>query len=1011
MVHFDNAGVQVKANSTLPLVGDVSFLGSVNKDGTYSFNAKAPKVNVLGFTLTDVDVTLSNTGVQVKANSTLPLVGEVSFAGVWGKDGTYTLNAKAPKVNVLGFKLINVDVTLSSSGVQVKANSTLPLVGDVSFAGSVNKDGSYSLNAKAPKVDVLGFILTDVDATLSSSGVQVKANSKLPLVGDVSFAGSWGKDGSYSLNAKAPKVNVLGFTLTDVDATLSSNGVQLKANSKLPLVGEVSFAGSWGKDGNYSLNAKAPKVSILSFTLTDVDVTLSNASMQVKANSKLALVGEVSFVGVWGKDGNYSLNAKAPKVDVLGFILTDVDATLSSSGVQVKANSKLPLVGEVSFAGVWGKDGSYSLNAKAPKVDVFGFILTDVDATLSNTGVQVKANSKLPLVGEVSFTGSWGKDGSYSLEAKAPKVNVLGFTLTDVDATLSSSGMQVKANSKLPLVGDVSFTGSWAKDGNYELKASVGKFNVAGFTVENGLVTLSRNELSVSARANLVNIGSVTFVGSISANGHFSFRATASLAVAGFPLPGAHISIGNNRLDINVCAPIPGLGNTCFDGSYSPNGRFSFQATVAGPVLVGGVPLKDITVGLTNDSLSLGASVGINNLAYARFEGWVNTHGDFRLTATVSALKLAGFSLANGTLTLTNRDLTLHAQLDIPLVAKVNVDGYFVFSTGMFSLTGTGQVSLAGFPVTAGSFTLSNSGLSLTADVNVFVATVHVVGSIRSDGQFSLSGTARVNFAGFGGTASFTISNNSVLVSADVGVPNVATVHLVGSVRSNGQFSLTGSAHVGFAGFGADASFTLNNGGVSVSASVNVLWVGYVRMNGSVYSTGQFSFTFSGSFGVKGFGGSGSLTLNNSGVRAHLDVGFGILGVGAHLDGWIYSNGNFSLDAHAGLHLGPLNGSIDFHLNNGGFSTQVHAGIDLTTRILGIRIGFTVTVDVSFAINTNGSFNASGNVVATAYAGISLRVGVGFSLTNHEFRIRTHDIGFRLWFVSWHPFPDIVLHY
>src|SRR5262249_55810682 len=152
---------------------------------------------------------------------------------------------------------------------------------------------------------------------------------------------------------------------------------------------------------------------------------------------------------------------------------------------------------------------------------------------------------------------------------------------------------------------------------------------------------------------------------------------------------------------------------------------------------------------------------------------------------------------------------------------------------------------------------------------------------------------------------------------------------------TNNQFTLTGSYTVSFVGFSANATFTLTTSGVAIGAGVTVPYVGTVNMSGSIQTNGQFLLNFSGSFGINGFGGGGWLKLANTGVTAHLDVGFGVLGLNAHLDGYILSNGQFQLTAAASLKLGPISGSLNFTMNNGGFSAQVHASLDLKTTIHG----------------------------------------------------------------------------
>jgi hypothetical protein len=78
---------------------------------------------------------------------------------------------------------------------------------------------------------------------------------------------------------------------------------------------------------------------------------------------------------------------------------------------------------------------------------------------------------------------------------------------------------------------------------------------------------------------------------------------------------------------------------------------------------------------------------------------------------------------------------------------------------------------------------------------------------------------------------------------------------------------------------------------------------------------------------------------------------------------------------------------------------------------ISLTVGFRIAVDASFSVHTDGTYNASGNFTATAYLGLSLTVGIGFSLDNHTFTIRTGSIGFSIWGISFHPFSDVVIHY
>jgi hypothetical protein len=588
----------------------------------------------------------------------------------------------------------------------------------------------------------------------------------------------------------------------------------------------------------------------------------------------------------------------------------------------------------------------------------------------------------------LSFLGASGPvavDANLDLQgitvvAQAGTGTVSGFAGTGLAVQWSNQGISATANLHLQSSSwsaDVPVTGSVQPDGTYRIEG-MAQAQFAGFGSGNAHFVLTNSGLTVDGDVN-VPVGTQAIpvhfsaAGYIHADGQFRLQGTAQSTFAGFSMPSAAFVLDNSGLTV--------------------------QGTVT-------------------------AQLGTGS-AVIPFSGFVHVDGLYDMTGTAQG-QFAGFVMPSAYFVLNNGGLTVNGDINVPL-GPVTVPVHFVATgavqpSGQFSLDGHAQATFAGFVAANADFVLNNSGLTANGTVGVQIGSlsysIPFSGWVHPDGQYQLTAhVAQATFAGFGAAGvDLTLTNSGLSATASVQLGSVATASLTGTIAPNGQFTLTGGAHVGLAGFSADATFTLTAAGVSVAAGVAVPYVGTIHMGGSLLTGGQYQLTYSGSFGVSGFGGSGWLRLDSSGITAHLDAGAPVLGLQAHLDGYIHSNGQYQLTSSASLNLGPISGSIGFTLNNSGFRGQVHAGIDLRTTIHGpfgahLDVGFRVAVDVGFAINTSGSYQASGNFTATAYLGLSLSVGIGFSLDNHTFTIHTHDIGFSVWGIGFHPFGDTVVHY
>jgi hypothetical protein len=976
---LDNNGLAVKATTTVPVAGDVNLTGDLTADGHYSLTASVPTVNLLGFTLNNVSATLDDAhDLTLGATATLPVVGDVTFTGSATPDGQYSLSATAADFALFGFTFSSVTATLDNSGLTASADVTLPVTGHVRVSGSVTPSGQYSFQGTVTNVTVLGFMLTNLTATVNNSGVTVDAHATLPIISTVDLSGQVQSNGNYNLTVTVSNASFLGFTLNTVTATFTNAGMTFGIDATLPIVNTVHLTGQVQANGSFSVAATVPSITLFGVTLTNVTATLDNNHLTAAADASIPMVGTVHVSGTVQSNGNYNLTATSPNINILGFTLTNVWVSLANpGGLTVTAHAAgIPLIGNVDFIGRIN-GGNFSFMATLTNVPLLGFTLNPVTVTLTSTSMSVTAHiTNIPFAGTADFLGQIAPTG-FSLAGTATNVDLLGFIhFNTIALTLNQSSMSLSAATTLPVVGNVTFTGAIAASGNFTISATAPQFTLLGFlTFNNATVSLSfpNPTLRVSAGIDLLNIGHVTFIGTIMAGGHFSLTVSASLTVAGFSLGTATLSISDARPCIYLgpftTLPLPVIGPVTIWGTYCTGGMFSFDLDIdpSPPLVIGGLLFSHFHFGLNNTSLTFAGAVGINftnlTIASANFQGTIHTNGDFTFIATVDAFSIAGLSGVLGVLTFRSVagiiTLGLHADTLYPLpsVTRVTVDGFIDVSHRQFSVTGSADVSWDGFPVASTTFTLTNNGVSVSATINVIVATVYFIGSV-----------------------------------------------------DHSNFRLTGGGTAGFAGFRGSGSFTLTNSGLTFSGSIDCV-VATINGTISVSNTGVFAITLSTRMGFVGFGASGNLTLNNSGVSVSAILDLGVMGFRMSFVGAVHSDRTFSFTFNAGLNFGPVSGNLTLNLSNTGFSAHVHAAVDVSTTVIGIRVGFRGSLDVDFRINTDGSYGANFRFDMCAYVGISLCVSIDFSITNHQFCIRTSEIGFDIGGIHFHPFSDACLNY
>ena len=993
-----------------------------------------------GFSVGEVDLTLGAGSLMARAAATLPDGTAVRLTGPVNTDDTYDLAGNALVIDVGGVPLLLPHFDLTDQGMTVEGHTVLPVAAD--FTGSLTPDGTYALTAPLPDFTVSGYTLTNASAALSNDGFVLTATTNVPILGDVNVTGNLTVDGHYSLTASVPTVTVLGFTLNNVSVTLDdAQDLTFRATATLPVVGDVTFTGSGTPDGQYSLSATAGDFTVAGFTFSNVTATLDNSGLSVAADATVATdnwSALVHFTGSLTPAGQLQLHGAATGVNFDGFISADATFTFTNSGLSFAGDITVGLdqgTVQAHFAGAVNANHQFLLVASATTANFDGFISGNAVFTLNNSGMTAVGDITVALdqgTVQVHFAGTVNVNHLFLLVGTATTTNFDGFISGNAVFTLSNTGMNVAGDLTVGLdtvTVQVHFIGTVSLNRQFQLTGTVMVGSTPqfdGYLSANATFTLNNSGMTVAGTLDVTLTGvaaHVQYTGTVDTNRQFVLTGTlmagSTADFNGFFSADAAFSFRNSGATITNGHLTFVMGSVTVTGTFTAtvnvNGSYVVTGTAQTNPLLDGFLVASASFRVDNvNGLTFTGQVDLNRylpgFPLLTFSGWVHTDHHYQIIGHGPTFSILGFVTSSSQFTLSDSGDTFTLNLlNVLNVYTVTLTGTYQ-SNGQYSLTGTTAITLAGFTVASASFTLNNSGLSLSATVNVFVAQVAFHGSIQTNGNFSLTGTANVGLAGFPvASASFTISNTGVSFSATINV-FVATVSFSGSVDTHGNFTLHGSATVGFAGFGGSGSFTLSNSGLTVSATVNAI-VATINVSGSISNTGTYSFTVSTHMGFAGFGASGNLTLNNSGVSVSALLDLGFLGVRVSVSGAVHSNGTYSFNVHASLNWSVISASADFTLNQSGFSATLHAGFDLTAGVSfgawSLRVGFRGSVDVSFSIATNGTFTASGNVQACGYLGVGVCVGIGFHLNAHQFCFNTSGIGFSLWGVSFHPFGDL----
>ncbi len=403
-------------------------------------------------------------------------------------------------------------------------------------------------------------------------------------------------------------------------------------------------------------------------------------------------------------------------------------------------------------------------------------------------------------------------------------------------------------------------------------------------------------------------------------------------------------------------------------------------ASQPGTITLGGFTLSNASVILGPGGATVSGTTALPLVGSVQLTGTISDDGSqFSLSAPVSSATIGGFSLTNDTITLSNAGISLTGTATLPVVGSVTLNGSVSADGSQFSLSApVSSATIGGFSLTNDTITLSNTGIALTGTATLpIVGSVTLNGSVSADGsQFSLTApVSNLTIADISlSNATVTLANSGLSLSAQADLAVVGDVTFIGAISPGGSWSLSGSpANGSLSLLGGlvqfnDETVTLTANGVTLTADATVAHLGAATFEGSIGTGDNYSLTATVSINVAGFSVDGAvLTLGSNDLQVDFTLPVPEIGDVA-FSGSYGPNGQWSLSA---TYPGP-----------------VEVGpVTLTD------LGFTLTND-SLTLQATGSIaDLQGLVNAQATGTFYTNGGVNLKLTVNALQVGNFELG------------------
>ncbi|MES2315751.1 MAG: hypothetical protein V4486_03405 [Patescibacteria group bacterium] len=848
------AGSGFYGNATWDVITTETFnnLNMASAGGFTTTVASGDTLIVLGtFTQTDG---LINTGtIEAQGNVVIAAGGDggnypLNFTG--SNAQTYTNSGGTATSGI-----ITINKTNNSDTVTLATNATLGAGVLTITKGTFSQGASYDLNANGITVGANGTWsnIGTGDITLrsavSNAGViTIKSNNSTSCTGadDIVIGSSaavqrnWSGAGTFTIYNVS--VSYQTGSITAYNSTNTSNNGWTFSSSCITVSGTTDVA-----DGiqvvvavNTATAGTPVNTASGAWSLTDVPAPVAGDVITVflntgtTANQGTAVTKYASgnVTGVVLNKHVLAIGHGSQSLSITNLGQYDHD---DNANIMHSANSGTLLVD----AGSAYSDENLNILSGATLTESSGNSITTKDLTLAGTLVQT-TTATITATGNISSSGTFtGGSGAVS----AVNLTISGGTFTSTSGTLSLSGDYSNSGTFTDNSGTVTFTatgsghtlggtlsgssdfnilnfsgsgGEWTLGANLEVsKASATALAITAGTLKNGGFSITGNgatdTLSISNGAFFEMSGTSVYPASFStytygASSTVTYKQTAATSVVAatygnlslapasgtptFTLGGNIITAGASGTALNLSAGTLDTGGYSITGNgatdtfnIASGATFSMTGTSAYPA-----SYTTYTFGSTSTTKYLQtAAASVVGATYGNLE--IGTQND----ANVVTYTQTGNVTAAGTLTIGNASGSNHT-LDEGATYNLASGAVTVATHGIWSNTGTGDITLAGGVSNSGVITIEANGHSSCGTAGTDDITI-----TTSDGT-----TDRA----WSGAGTFTIWD-------------VNAIHQTGSVTANSSTQGTGTTWT-FVGCGITISGTTNAGnGLTVKVAVN----------------------------------------------------------------------------------------------------------------------------------------------------------------------------------------------
>ena len=953
--NINNTGgtINVANGSVVNQFGTVITGGTINTTGTGALVGTNNGGNVLsGVTLNGTLDLASNVGFERVAGAGLTVNGAVKIDAnsVFAFDGGGPQTLGGNATVTFGNAGSSNRLTIENSGVLTTGANVLIHGENGTIGGQAIVGGLSTLNNGGTiSADVAGGTISLVAATTNNSSILSAANGgQLLLSGNVVNVGSGHIDVGTGSTVTQSASTVVGGTINTTGTgryVATNNGSNVLSGATL--------------NGVFDLATNTGQERIQNgLTLT------SAGKVNINNNSILAFDGGTQALGGTG-------------------VVTLGDSG-GSNRLTIENGGTLTVGSGILIHGNNGTIGGQALVGGAATLINNGTISADVSGgtitVQTNNGATnaVQNNGTLSalnggtLVLSSNVTGNAGS----SINAGTGSTVVQNGVIISGVVNTTGTGNFVATNNGGNIFNNVSLTGA------LNLASAAGSETVRGNLALNGAVNVNNNSTFVfeggATPQTLTGTGTITLGNSGSSN-RIGVDNTGTLTIGSGILIhgengtiGGQVNVGGGSTIVNngtISADVAGgtINLTTSNGAataFTNNGTLS---ALNGGTLV----LSTNVTGGAGGSILAGAGSNVVQNAVT-LSGVINTSGGGNFVATNNGANFLNGVTLNGNLNLATaagseqivNGLTLNGDI------AVNQNSTLVFQGGTQTLNGSGTITL-GDSGSSNRIGIDNTGtLNVGSGITIHGQNGTIGGQVNVGGPSTLNNGGTITADVSGGTINVnaTTTNNSSVLSATNG----------GTLFLNGTLNNVGSGHVDATGAGSTVvqngvtitggtlnssgggRFVATNNGGNILSGVTVAGildlatnagsesiVNGVTVNGDVRVNNNSTFVFAG--GTQTLGGTGTITLGNSGSSNRIAV-----------------DNTGTLNIASGVTIHGDSGTIGGQVSVGGVSTINNAG--------------TIRADVAGGVInlTPGVLTNNGTLAATAG---TLNVGLGFTGT------------------------------